>query len=73
MRRLRMSPAMGVALTALFVSLGGTGYAVTNLAKTSVGTRQRRMSAATTKKLRHRCVNDRAALACNCIRCPPWD
>jgi hypothetical protein len=41
MKRLhRPSPAMSVALVALFVALGGTGYAVVKLPKNSVGSEQ---------------------------------
>ena len=36
----RPSPAMIVALLALFIALGGTGYAVTKLPKNSVGREQ---------------------------------
>ena len=39
------SPAMVVALLALFVSMGGTGYAVTKLPKRSVGPAQLRKNA----------------------------
>ena len=38
--RVRVSPALVVALTALFVALGGTGYAVSQLPANSVGTAQ---------------------------------
>jgi hypothetical protein len=41
----RPSPAMVVALLALFVSMGGTGYAVTKLPKRSVGPAQLRKNA----------------------------
>ena len=34
------SPALVVSLIALAVALGGTGYAVTQLPKNSVGTKQ---------------------------------
>ena len=37
MKRFEMSPAMGVALLALFVALGGTGYAAIVLPADSVG------------------------------------
>jgi Collagen triple helix repeat (20 copies) len=39
-KRLRVSPAMVVALVALFVALGGTGYAVSKLPANSVGSAQ---------------------------------
>jgi hypothetical protein len=40
LRRFRPSPAMVIASLALFVALGGTGYAVTRLPANSVTTRQ---------------------------------
>ena len=47
------SPAMLVALTALFVALGGTGYAATRLLpRNSVGEHQLRNSAVTSSKIR---------------------
>lgn len=49
--RFRPSPAMLVALLALFVSLGGVGYAATK-----VGTRQIRNGAVTAKKLHKNAV-----------------
>jgi hypothetical protein len=45
LRKHRPSPAMIVALVALFVAMGGTGYAVTNLPKRSVGPAQLRKNA----------------------------
>lgn len=51
MKRRLPTPAMAVACTALFVSLAGTGYAVTVLPKNSVGTAQLRNKAVTIKKL----------------------
>jgi hypothetical protein len=56
MKRFEMSPAMGVALLALFVALGGTGYAVSSLPRNSVGPKQLRTGAVTTKKLKRRSV-----------------
>lgn len=50
------SPAMIVALVALFVALGGTGYAVTALPKNSVGEKQIRKGAVTSKKIRTNAV-----------------
>jgi hypothetical protein len=47
----RPSPAMVVALLALFVSLSGSAYAALNLPKNSVGTRQLKKGAVTTAKL----------------------
>lgn len=46
------SPAMLVALIALFVSLGGVGYAATQLKKNSVGTKQLKKSAVTADKVK---------------------
>ena len=51
------SPAMLVALTALFVALGGTGYAATRLLpRNSVGEHQLRSSAVTSSKIRPRTI-----------------
>jgi hypothetical protein len=47
----RPSPAMGVALTALFVSLGGVGYAASSLPAGSVGTAQLQHSSVVHSKL----------------------
>lgn len=57
-RRIRVvpSPAMAVALVALFVALGGTGYAVTRLPSNSVGTTQLRTNAVTSSKIRPRTI-----------------
>jgi hypothetical protein len=49
---MRLSPSMIVALLALFVALGGTGYAVTALPKNSVGAKQLKRNAVTGKKIR---------------------
>ncbi|MGA0123005.1 MAG: hypothetical protein ACO3KD_08405, partial [Gaiellales bacterium] len=46
------SPAMVVALIALFLALGGTGYAVTQLPKNSVGTKQLKRNAVTSAKVK---------------------
>jgi hypothetical protein len=51
LRRLRPSPSMAVALVALFVSLGGVGFAATQLAQNSVGTAQLKDGAVTFTKL----------------------
>jgi len=47
----RPSAALVVATVALFVALGGTGYAVTSLPKNSVGTSQLKNGAVTNKKV----------------------
>jgi hypothetical protein len=47
----RPSPAMCVALVALFVALGGTGYAAFSLPSDSVGTAQLRDGAVTKRKI----------------------
>jgi hypothetical protein len=61
MRKLirRPSPAMFVALIALFVALGGTGYAVTALPKNSVGEKQIRKGAVTSPKVRDNAIRSR--------------
>jgi hypothetical protein len=46
------SPAMAVALVALFVALGGTSYAAFSLPKNSVGTKQLKKNAVTTSKIK---------------------
>jgi hypothetical protein len=45
------SPATVLAMLALFIAAGGTGYAVTKLPKNSVGTQQIKSKAVTTPKL----------------------
>jgi hypothetical protein len=51
-RRLRApSPAFVISLVALFVALGGTTYAATSLPKNSVGTKQIKNNAVTSKKI----------------------
>jgi hypothetical protein len=55
-RHNRPSPAMVVAMLALFVSLGGTSIAATKLARDSVGARQLKTGAVTTGKLRNSAV-----------------
>ena len=47
----RPSPSMGVALVALMVALGGTGYAAIRLPRASVGARELKRHAVTTAKL----------------------
>lgn len=55
MKRLhRPSPAMTVALIALFVALGGTGYAALKLPKNSVGTKQLKKNAVNSSKVKNR-------------------
>jgi hypothetical protein len=53
----RPSAAMLVALTALFVSLGGVGYAASTLPASSVGTAQLQHSSVTHSKLRFGAVS----------------
>jgi hypothetical protein len=50
---------MIVALCALFVALGGTGYAIATLPANSVGTKQLKKSAVTAKKLHKNAVRSR--------------
>jgi hypothetical protein len=50
--RRRPSPGMVVGLTALFVALGGTGYAAVVLPAHSVGTRQLKRNAVVSSKVR---------------------
>jgi hypothetical protein len=52
----RPSPAMAVALLALFVAMGGTGYAALNLPKNSVGAKQIKKNAVTGVKLKKNAV-----------------
>lgn len=49
----RPSPALAVALLALFVALGGTGYAAFKLPKNSVGTKQIKNNAVTGAKVKN--------------------
>ena len=48
----RPSPAMIVAMLALFVAMGGTGYAVSKLPKGSVGSAQIRNNAVRSKHIK---------------------
>jgi len=57
LRRLQPSPAMAVALIALFVALGGTSYAALKLPKGSVGTAQLRNNAVTGAKVKPRTLS----------------
>ena len=52
----RPSPAMAVALLALFVALGGSAVAAVELASNSVGNKQIRAGSVTTTKLRNGAV-----------------
>jgi hypothetical protein len=51
------SPALAVSLVALVVALGGTGYAVTQLPRNSVGTQQLRNNAVTGAKVKARTLD----------------
>jgi hypothetical protein len=51
LKRRLPSPALAVALLALFVALGGTGYAAVALQKNSVGSKQLRKGAVTNAKI----------------------
>jgi hypothetical protein len=56
-RRMRApSPALVVAVVALFVALGGTTYAATSLGKNSVGTAQLKKNAVTAQKIKNGAV-----------------
>jgi len=55
----RPSPAMGVALVALFLSLGGAGYAAVTLPNASVGASQLRSFAVTNPKIANQAVGYR--------------
>ena len=58
MARVRLpSPAMAVALLALFVALSGTGYAVSKLPKRSVGAKQLKRAAVTGPKIKRGAVS----------------
>jgi hypothetical protein len=52
--RFRLSPALVIALIALFVSIGGVGYAASK-----IGTNQIKKGAVTTKKLHKNAVTDK--------------
>src|SRR3954454_9464120 len=49
----RPTPATAIALIALFVALGGTGYAALKLPKNSVGTKQLKNNAVTGAKVKN--------------------
>jgi hypothetical protein len=53
----RPSPAMLVALLALFVALGGSSYAALQLPNNSVGSKKLKNNAVTTKKIKNGAVN----------------
>jgi hypothetical protein len=48
----RPSPALVISLIALFVALGGTGYAALKLPKNSVGSKQLKKNAVTSSKIK---------------------
>jgi hypothetical protein len=52
----RPSPALVISLIALFVAMGGTGYAATQLAKNSVGTKQLKKNAVVSSKIKKNAV-----------------
>jgi hypothetical protein len=52
----RPSPALVISLIALFVALGGTGYAALRLPKNSVGTKQLKKNAVTGSKIKKNAV-----------------
>jgi hypothetical protein len=52
----RPSGATLIAVVALFVALGGTGYAAFSLPKNSVGSKQLKKNAVTTRKIKNRAV-----------------
>ncbi|HEX6460034.1 MAG TPA: hypothetical protein VF032_14040 [Thermoleophilaceae bacterium] len=49
----RPSPALVISLIALFVAMGGTGYAAVHLGKNTVGTRQLKKNAVTSSKVKN--------------------
>ena len=49
----RPSPALAVSLIALFVALGGTGYAAVKVPKSSVGATQLKKNAVTSAKVKN--------------------
>lgn len=53
----RPSPALAISLVALFVSLGGVGYAAIRIPHNSVGTAQLRNGAVTNVKIRQNAVS----------------
>jgi hypothetical protein len=61
-RSFRPSPSMVVALTALFLALGGVSYAATSLPRNSVGMVQLKSAAVTSAKLHSNAVNSSKVL-----------
>lgn len=59
MRLRKPSPAMLVAMVALFVALGGSSYAALALPRNSVDTKQIKKSAVTTKKIKNKAVTSK--------------
>ena len=55
----RPSPALVIACLALFVALGGSGYAAINLSKNSVGAKQIRTGAVASSELRNSTIRSR--------------
>lgn len=55
----RISHPTVVAYLALFIALGGTGYAVTRIEANSVGTKQLKKNAVTSKKVKNRSLRAR--------------
>lgn len=51
------SPAFVISLIALFVALGGTGYAAIHLPKNSVGAKQLKKNAVTSTKIKNKAVS----------------
>ena len=66
----RPSPALVVAVVALFVAMGGTGYAAFKLPKSSVGTKQIKKNAVTGAKVKSGTLglSDLAASARNSLK-----
>jgi hypothetical protein len=56
LRPRRPSPALIIAILALFVALGGTGYAALTLPRNSVGTKQLKRNAVTGSKIKRNAV-----------------
>src|SRR5581483_95616 len=54
---MRNRPALAISLLALFVALGGTGYAAFSLPRNSVGAKQLKRNAVTTPKIKNGAVS----------------